>query len=70
MTELEKPKILRRGETISKVKNAVTGDTYYTSNLYEKFINGEKYIGVFTKADGQFNRKVNWIKKDHLSRVK
>lgn len=65
-----KPKFLKKGETLHKVKNTITGDIFYSSNLYEKFINGEKYVGVFTKADDNRNRKVNWIKKDNLVRVK
>lgn len=65
-----KPKNLKKGEILSKVKNTVTGDVFYSSNLYEKFINGERYVGVFTKADADRNRKINWIKKDHLTKVK
>lgn len=65
-----KPKNLKRGEVLSKVKNMVTGDIFYSSNLYEKYINGEKYIGVFTKTDEHHLRKINWVKKDHLTKVK
>lgn len=60
---------LQKGEKISKVKNRVTGDIYYSSNLYEKFINGDSYIAVFSKPDGDFRRKMNWMKKDHLHKV-
>jgi len=65
-----KPEYLRKGEQLSKVKNTVTGDVFWTSNLYEKFINGEKYVGVFTKCDEHHKRKVNWMKRDHLQKVK
>ena len=64
------PNNLKRGEVITKVKNAISGEVYYTSNLYEKWIDGEKYAGVFTKTDDKHTRKVNWVKKDQLVKVK
>lgn len=65
-----KPKFLRTGERISQVKNNMTGDVFFTSNLYEKLINGETYIGVFTKSDDFHQRKVNWMRKDSMIKVK
>jgi hypothetical protein len=65
-----KPKSLRKGERISRVKNHVTGDVFFTSNLYEKYINGELYVGVFTKSDDYHQRKVNWMRKDTMVKIK
>jgi hypothetical protein len=65
-----KPKFVKHGEKISKVKNNVTGDIFYTSNLYEKTINGEPFVGVFTKCDDTRNRKVNWMRRDHLIKLR
>jgi len=70
MTDLNKPKYLKRGESLTKVRNHISGDEYYTSNLYEKWINGEKYVGVFTKTDINHTRKVNWVKRDQLIKIK
>ena len=65
-----KPKFVKHGEKISKVKNNVTGDIFYTSNLYEKTINVEPFVGVFTKCDDTRNRKVNWMRRDHLIKLR
>ncbi|MCX7593144.1 MAG: hypothetical protein N2235_05190 [Fischerella sp.] len=59
-----------RNERISQVRNLRTGEIFLTSNLFEKEINGEKFIGVF-KSQEQLNRRdPNWMKKDLLVKHK
>ena len=61
---------LKRNEKISIVQNNITGDQYYTSNLYNKFIDGVEFIGVFQRPRSPMDRRVNWMRKDQLARVK
>jgi hypothetical protein len=65
-----KPNTIKPREVISRVKNIVTGDEYFTSNLYEKNIDGLVFVGVFVKPDSDKDRKISWIKKDQLTKVK
>lgn len=61
---------LKHNERISIVKNNITGDQYYTSNLYTKFIDGVEFIGVFQKPLDPTQRRINWMKRDQLVKVK
>lgn len=61
---------LKRGEKITVVKNNITGDEYCTSNLYSKQIDGIEFVGVFSKSADPHRRKINWVRKDHLVKVK
>jgi hypothetical protein len=61
---------LQRGEKVSIVRNNITGDQYYTSNLYTKYIDGIEFIGVFQKPIDPQHRRINWMKRDQLVKVK
>jgi hypothetical protein len=65
-----KPQTTKPREVISRVKNIVTGDEYFTSNLYEKTIDGVPFVGVFVKPDQERDRRISWMKKDQLSKMK
>lgn len=59
---------MRKPEKIYKVKNLRTGEIFTTSNVYEKDIDGEPFIGVWRESDP--HRRVNWIRKDTMVKVK
>ena len=61
---------LKRNEKISIVQNNITGDQYYTSNLYTKYIDGVEFVGVFQKPVDPYHRRINWMKRDHVVKVK
>lgn len=61
---------LKKGEHISLVRSLVTNDVYYTSNLYNKFIDGAEFIGVFIRPNNSDHRPVNWMRKDQMIKVK
>jgi hypothetical protein len=59
---------MRKPERIYKVKNLRTGEVFTTSNIYEKDIDGEPFIGVWRESDP--HRRVNWIRKDSTVKAK
>jgi len=59
---------MRKLEKIFKVKNLRTGEVFTTSNVYEKHIDGEPFIGVWRDTDP--HRRVNWIRKESMVKVK
>jgi len=59
---------MRKPEKIFKVKNLRTGDVFTTSNVYEKDIDGEPFIGVWKESDP--HRRINWIRKDSTIKIK
>ncbi len=59
---------MRKPEKIFKVKNLRTNEVFTTSNIYEKTIDGELFIGVWRDADP--HRRINWIRKDSTVKVK
>ena len=59
---------MRKPERIYKVKNLRTGEVFTTSNAYEKDIDGEPFIGVWRETDP--HRRVNWIRKQSMVKVK
>jgi hypothetical protein len=65
-----RPNSTKPQEVISRVKNTITGDEYFTSNLYEKTIDGIVFVGVFVKPDSDRDRRINWIKKDQLTKLR
>jgi|TARA_R110000868_G_scaffold87780_2_gene245149 hypothetical protein len=65
-----RPQTTKPREVISRVKNIVTGDEYFTSNLYEKNIDGIPFVGVFVKPDSERDRRISWMKKDQLVKMR
>jgi len=59
---------MRKPERIYRVKNLRTGEVFTTSTVYEKAIDGEQFIGVWRESDP--HRRVNWIRKDSMVKVK
>lgn len=59
---------MRKPEKIYRVKNLRTGETFTTSTVYEKDIDGEPFIGVWRESDP--HRRINWIRKESTERVK
>ena len=55
---------MRRPEKIFKVKNLRTGEVFTTSNIYEKAIDGEIFIGVWKESDPQ--KRINWMRKNSV----
>ena len=55
---------MRKPEKIFKVKNLRTGEVFTTSNIYEKEIDGEIFIGVWKESDPQ--KRINWIRKNSV----
>ncbi len=60
--------MIREPEKIYKVKNIRTSEIFTTSNVYEKTIDGEPFIGVWRDSDP--HRRINWIRKDSTIKVK
>lgn len=59
---------MRKIEKVYRVKNLRTGETFTTSTVYEKDIDGEPFIGVWRESDP--HRRLNWIRKDSTERIK
>ena len=59
---------MRKPEKIYRVKNLRTGEVFTTSNIYEKDIDGEPFIGVWRESDP--HRRVNWIRKNSMVKIK
>lgn len=59
---------MRKPERIFKVKNLRTGETFTTSTVYERDIDGESFIGVWRESDP--HRRINWIRRDSTVKVK
>lgn len=59
---------MRKPEKIFKVKNLRTNEIFTTSNVYERDIDGEPFIGVWKEEDP--HRRINWIRKDSTVKVK
>ena len=59
---------MRKPEKIYRVKNLRTGEVFTTSNIYEKDIDGELFIGVWRESDP--HRRVNWIRKNSMVKIK
>ena len=59
---------MRKIEKIYKIKNLRTNETFITSTVYEKTIDGEHFIGVWRETDP--HKRVNWIRKDSTIKVK
>jgi hypothetical protein len=59
---------MRKIEKIYKIKNLRTNETFTTSTVYEKIIDGEQFIGVWRDSDP--HKRVNWIRKDSTVKVK
>jgi hypothetical protein len=59
---------MRKMEKVFKVQNLRSGETFTTSTVYEKTIDGESFIGVWRESDP--HRRVNWIRRDSTVRVK
>ena len=55
---------MRKPERIYKVKNLRTGEVFTTSNVYEKEIDGEIFIGVWRESDSQ--KRINWMRKNSV----
>ncbi len=55
-----------RSERVSKVRNLRTGEVFLTSNLFEKDIGGETFVGVFKTQEQLARRDPNWMRKDLL----
>jgi len=55
---------MRKPEKIFKVKNLRTGEVFTTSNIYEKAIDGEIFIGVWKESDPQ--KRINWMRKNSV----
>lgn len=55
---------MRKPEKIFKVKNLRTGEVFTTSNIYEKEIDGEIFIGVWKDSDSQ--KRINWMRKNSV----
>lgn len=62
--------ILESDEKIATYRNRMTGDIYYTSNLYNnKYIDGAEFLRVFPKPISPKVRRLNWIRKDQLEKI-
>ena len=59
---------MRKPEKMYRVKNLRTGEVFTTSNIYEKDIDGELFIGVWRESDP--HRRVNWIRKNSMVKIK
>lgn len=59
---------MRKIEKIYKIKNLRTNETFTTSTMYEKIIDGEQFIGVWRDSDP--HKRVNWIRKNSTVKVK
>ena len=59
---------MRRPEKIYRVKNLRTNETFITSTVYEKHIDGEPFIGIWRESDP--HRRINWIRKDSTTKIK
>lgn len=59
---------MRRPEKIYRVKNLRTNETFITSTVYEKSIDGEPFIGIWRESDP--HRRINWIRKDSTTKIK
>jgi hypothetical protein len=59
---------MRKMEKVFKVQNLRSGETFTTSTVYEKTIDGESFIGVWRDSDP--HRRVNWIRRDSTVKVK
>jgi hypothetical protein len=57
---------LALGEEISVVKNRLTGNYYYTSNLQTRWLENQEFQGVFLKIRDHELGKFNWIRRDYL----
>ena len=55
-------------EKVYKVKNLISGDQFTTSTAYEKTIDGVTFIGVWKESDP--HRRINWMRKESLTKVK
>lgn len=55
---------MRKPEKIYKVKNLRSGEVFTTSNVYEKEIDGETFIGVWKESDPQ--KRINWMRKNSV----
>jgi hypothetical protein len=59
---------MRKMEKVFKVQNLRSGETFTTSTVYEKTIDGESFIGVWRESDP--HRRINWIRRDSTVKVK
>lgn len=59
---------MNKNEKIIKVENIRTGESYLTSNRYEKDIDGVSFIGVWKENDQ--SRRINWMRRDSLRKIK
>ncbi len=59
---------MRKMEQVYQVKNLRTGEVFTTSTVYEKDIDGEKFIGVWRESDP--HHRVNWIRKNSMVKIK
>jgi len=59
---------VRKLEKIYRVKNLRTNEVFTTSTVYEKNIDGESFIGVWREADP--HRRINWIRKSSIAKLK
>jgi len=55
---------MRKPEKIYKVKNLRSGEVFTTSNVYEKEIDGETFVGVWKESDPQ--KRINWMRKNSV----
>jgi len=59
---------MKKTEKIYNVKNLISGEVFTTSTVYEKTIDGVHFIGVWKDSDP--HRRINWMRKDSLTKVK
>jgi|LakMenEpi03Aug12_release.lakeMendotaPanAssembly.Ray.scaffolds.fasta_scaffold1113826_1 hypothetical protein len=59
---------MKKTEKIYNVKNLISGEVFTTSTVYEKTIDGIQFIGVWKDSDP--HRRINWMRKDSLTKVK
>ena len=59
---------MRKMEKVFKVQNLRSGETFTTSTVYEKTIDGESFIGVWRDSDP--HRRINWIRRDSTIKIK
>jgi hypothetical protein len=59
---------MKKTEKIYNVKNLISGEVFTTSTVYEKNIDGIQFIGVWKDSDP--HRRINWMRKDSLTKVK
>ena len=57
-------------EKIHRVRSKINGDEFWTSNLYEKTVDGIQFVGVFKQSPTGAAHQVNWMRKDNLTRIK